>query len=180
MYNFEELDDVTRAFMLKEFDAEWDRGNPFLPKSITETGKAAFRSIMTEAIKNGNEITLTQDLAKPDYWQSHYLRRDGTPVSINPQKKAEMVARTEFNTWYVRGLCKRLMEEGIKECQVYRADSAYQPRGECLAYEGRNYPVELLYAGHRARYWPEETANREAFSIPVGPNCHHTIHRVKN
>jgi hypothetical protein len=92
-------------------------------------------------------------------------------------QRAKAFALTDFNTWYVRGICRALMEAGIPECEVYRAEEAYEPRGECLQLEGEVLDVEEVYLGHRARYHPEEAKNPAALSIPVGPNCHHSIRR---
>jgi hypothetical protein len=46
-----------------------------------------------------------------------------------------------------------------------------------LWHEGRIVDVKTIYDNHRARYWPEP-GDREAFSIPVGPGCHHMIKRT--
>lgn len=129
---------------------------------------------MREAIKSGNEQTLLNALLNPSYW--YPTDRRGARVNI-PQA-AERLALTEFNTWYVRGLAKRLMDEGVTQCQVYRA--APPRRGEpgaCSIHEEQIFPVELIYKGHRAKYWPEP-GNPAAIAIPSGPGCHHTIRRV--
>jgi hypothetical protein len=97
---------------------------------------------------------------------------------INPEKAAEELAITEFNTWYVRGLARRLMEEGEEICEVYRADGAWEPRANVWSNEGRQYPVKTICGGHRARCWAER-GYPAAVSIPVGPNCHNTIRRVR-
>lgn len=136
---------------------------------------------MENAIIQGNEETLANALSDPNYWiSSEIYVKDDRPYTrrINPIKAAEFLAYTEFNTWYVRGFSRRLMEEGVEYCQVYRAAPAWQPRGECLQHEGRNYRAQEIYNGHRARYWPPP-ANPSALSIPVGTNCHHSIRRVR-
>jgi hypothetical protein len=92
------------------------------------------------------------------------------------QAAAERLAVTEFNTWYVRGLAKRLLDEGVTQCQVYRAALPKWEPADCTKHEGQAYPVKDVYDGHRAKYWPEPR-NPNAFSIPAGPSCHHTIRR---
>lgn len=180
MYNFEELDEITRKWMLEEFLKEEKSGNPYRSKRLSSLGFKAFPKEMETAIREGNEVTLAQALSNPAYWKrSENQRRSGKVHSriINPIKVAQTLAYTEFNTWYVRGFARRLIEEGEEYCQVYRAAPAYQPRAECLAYEGKNYKVQVIYNGHRAKYWLNK--NPSAFSIPVGPNCHHSIRRVR-
>ena len=88
-----------------------------------------------------------------------------------------MLAQTEFNTWYTTGLAKRLMEEEIQDCEIYRAEPAKIPRCECTKLEGKSVKVSDIYGGHRAKYHPK--LNPSAFSIPSGPFCHHTIKRIK-
>jgi hypothetical protein len=69
------------------------------------------------------------------------------------------------------------MEEGVELCEVYRGAPAFQPRAECQDHDGKSFKVIDVYNGHRARYHP--VVNEFAFSIPIGPNCHHTIRRLK-
>jgi len=182
MFNFEELDETTRQYMLSEFRAEEGSGHAYRSARLSPSGLAAFPAAMEDAIKHGNEETLTQALSQPSYWNptETYVRSGITRERrVNPAKAAEFLARTEFNTWYVRGLARRLMEEGEEYCQVYRAAPAWEPRGECFQHEDRIYRVQEIYDGHRARYWPPP-GNPNALSIPVGTNCHHSIRRVRD
>lgn len=179
MFQFEELDETTRRFMLEEFKAE-ESGTPYRSPSLSPRGVQAFPTLMEEAIRSGNEQTLSRALANPSYWNPDepYPRAKTGKRKMKPDKAAERLAITEFNIWYVRGLAKRLLEEGEHSCQVYRAAPAEEPRGECLQHDGKTYPLQDIYDGHRARYWPKP-GNPRALSIPVGPNCHHTIRRLR-
>lgn len=179
MYNFEELDETTRNYMLKEFDAEQSSRNPYVGVLLTPMGKKAFISAMRDAIQNGDEETLSRAISSSSYWlpsETRHRRNKLILVNVDPSKAAMRLAYTEFNTWYVRGLARKLLDEGIQYCQVYRASPASQPNAECLKHENQKYPVVDVYNGHRAKYWPVK--NPEAFSIPLGPYCHHTIRRV--
>ena len=181
MYNFEELDEVTRKWMLKEFLDEENSGNPYRSKRLSPLGLEVFPKEIEEAIRGGNEESLARALSNPSYWkQSESSRRGikGYSKSVDPIKSARALAYTEFNTWYVRGFARRLIEEGVEYCQVYRAAAALAPRRECLQHEGKTYKVEEIYKGHRARYWPEP-GNLSALSIPLGTYCHHSIRRVR-
>lgn len=180
MYRFEELDSITRDWMLVEFQSEERSGNPYRSSRFSPLGSKTFPMEMEKAIKGGNEISLAYALSQHAYWQpSETFTRDGSTHKkrINPIKAAEFLAYTEFNTWYVRGFARRLIEEKEEICQVYRAAPAWQPRGECVNHEGKIYRVQEIYIGHRARYWPPP-GNPSALSIPVGTNCHHSIRRV--
>lgn len=180
MYDFENnLDDITRKWMLEEFQSEEGTGNPYRSKRLSKLGLEIFPKEMEKAIKEGNEETLADALSDLNYWHYREVSRRGTTPytkSIDPRKAAEALAYTEFNTWFVRGFARRLIEEGEESCQVYRAAPAWQPRQECLEHEGKIYKVQEIYDGHRAKYWPEP--NPDALSIPVGTYCHHSIRRV--
>ena len=173
MFNFEELDDTTRQWMLEEFHKEKASGEPYLSPWLSETGHEVFLQAMENAIVDGFDETLSYDLSHPSYWKSH--EPDGKVIS--PFQHPKRLAASEFNTWYVRGLCRRLMEEGETECQVYVADTS---KGEtcdkCRQMEGKVYPLTEVYEGHRAAYWPEP--NPDAFCVPAHEHCRCSIRRV--
>ena len=177
--DYKELDTTTRKYMLQEFSKEENGGNPYRSPRLNTTGRSKFHSIMEDAIKNGNEKTLAKNLQDPNFWnEKESARRKDTfyEKKIDPISAAALLAQTEFNTWYTTGLAKRLIDEEIDECEIYRAELAKQPRCECSKLEGKTVKVSDIYGGHRAKYHPK--FNAAAFSIPSGPFCHHTIKRI--
>lgn len=177
--NYEELDGQTRKYMIQEFEAEQANGNPYRSKALSRQGLATFPELMRSAIATGNEATLTHALDLPDFWEPmEQYTRNGIARSRkrNVTQSAGRLALTEFSTWYVRGLTKRLLEEGVERCQVYRGEQPKWEPADCSEHEGRVVPVQLIYDNHRARYWPEPGDNT-AFSIPFGPGCHHVVRR---
>lgn len=110
--NFEELDGVTRQRMLTELDAELAGPNPYLGRGLSVAGRAAFPALMREAIQGGNEESLAAALNRADYWNpTESYERNGVTRErqVNVRQAAERLALTEFNTWYVRGLARRLL-----------------------------------------------------------------------
>ncbi len=179
--NYEELDRKTRTFMLSEFEAEERSSTPYRSKALSPMGLEYFPSFMREAIQLGNEESLFQTLNNLDYWEplEQYLR-NGILRSRqrNISQTAQRLALTEFSTWYVRGFAKRLLDEGVEKCQIYRGEMPKWEPGECSIHEGLVVAVLDIYRGHRVRYWPEP-GDPNAFSIPFGPGCHHVIRRLK-
>lgn len=171
---FEELDETTRGFMLAEFEAEEASGRPYRSRNLSPAGIEAFVELMRQAIRSGTEQTLTAALTQPAYWNP--TNPQGAP--LNWRREARTLGLTEFNTWYVRGLAKRLLEEGETSCEIYRAADARWLAGVCALHEGQVFPVHILYRGHRAKYWPPP-GNRYAISIPEHPGCHHSIRRLR-
>ncbi|WP_423925877.1 hypothetical protein [Candidatus Palauibacter sp.] len=179
--SFEELDEATRQCMLEEFELEIASENPYYGQNLSPMGREMFPELMRQAIRDGNEETLTAALNRASFWnpaEPHTRKGVVHQRRINVQQQSERLALTEFNTWYVRGLARRLLDEGVTQCQVYRAAvPKWRAPAACREHEGAIFPVSVIYEGHRARYWP--TANLQAISIPFGPNCHHTIRRVR-
>ena len=147
---------------------------------LNNAGKEKFRKVMEEAIKSGDILSLTRALSDPSLWeQTEPYARKGMMYErdIVPIAAAKMLAHTEFTTWYTKGFAKRLIEEDIDSCEIYRAETTLNARCECTRLEGHIVKVKDIYNGHRAKYHPNK--NNSAFSIPSGPFCHHTIRRLK-
>lgn len=175
---FEELDDETRRWMLFEFEKEESSDNPYRSSRLNSMGKEKFQEIMQNAISSGDISSLTNALSNRMFWNATELCiTRGIPHTKRvPSNAVKLLAHTEFTTWYTRGFARRLMEENVDLCEIYRAEKAQIPRCECTRLEGTIINVKKIYDGHRAKYHPRK--NPSAFSIPNGANCHHTIRRI--
>lgn len=178
--DYDELDETTRKWMLEEFNNEQSQKEHFQSKLLNQRGLEAFPDVMRKAIQSGNIESLAKDLSNFSFWNPSKPRKTKNgiiQISINPETEAKMLAHSEFNTMYTRGFARRLKEEGEENCEIYRADRANQQNCECTKLEGTTQPVQKLYDGHRAKYFPKD--NFGAFSIPSVVYCHHTIRRIK-
>ena len=151
--NFEELNPTTRQCMLDEFEQEEVGGNPYRGRLLSPEGNTVFANLMRQAILSGNEQTLIRSLANSQYWQPFENYSKGAR-RVNVHQQAERLGLSEFNTWYVRGFSKRLLQESVTHCEVYRAGEPKGARETCSFYEGQVFLVEEVYQGHRAQYWP--------------------------
>jgi len=172
---YDELDQTTRAWMMEEFRAE-EAALPYRSPALSKVGRERFADLMAEAIEHGDEDSLARSLVDPALWAEWEPAPRGGVRRTVPERAAVVLARLEFNTWYVRGLCRRLLEEGEELCQVYRAWDGDGSPDECDALENKLLPVAPIYRAHRAKYHP--TMRPEAFSIPSGPGCKHSVRRV--
>lgn len=170
-----ELDRLTRERMVRAFDEE-ERAVPYRSQLLTLRGRHEFPTMMRAALVDGDDESLGEALAVPEFWlPSEQLRDQRTARRVNVRQAASRLAMVEFNTWYVRGFAARLLDEGEPRCVVRAArDRSWDP--ECPQHDGLIVGTRLVYNGHRARYWP--TPSPAAFSIPTGPGCSHTIHRI--
>jgi hypothetical protein len=174
---YEELDQETRRWMLEEFKAE-EAANPYRSPSLSAEGKKRFGELMERAIVEGTEESLAEELKPKELWAEYEPSPLGGIRRTEPARAAVALARTEFNTWYIRGLCRKLMEEGETYCQVYRAAPADAPGDVCESYQNMVLEIRFLYNGHRIKYWPKP--NDRAFSVPCGPQCRHSVRRISS
>lgn len=145
-------------------------------KQLTPAGWDAFRVAMPLALEAHDDGWLQSQMSDPQCWEPNLLRR-GKPVGYNKADAIQKLTLGEFNIAYIRGLATVLKARGQESCLIYRADDAYSPRSECSAWEDREFPVDDVLAGHRVRYHPPP-GDRRAFSVPSGPNCHHSIRAI--
>src|SRR5262249_24882659 len=136
---FEELDEVTRKFMLEELEREEASGNPYRGRDLSAHRCEVLGDLMRRTIRGGSEADLVLELTRASYWNDvEAYERNGKRFEreINVRQAAERLGATELNTWYVRGLCRRLMAEGVAECQAYRAAPPTREAGACRLHEG--------------------------------------------
>ena len=160
-----------------DLSANWPRGQCY-GKQLTDEGWHAFEGSMPVALRSETDDWLVEQMAEPDYWAPYLTRRKPkggfTNVDYNKRDALERLCRGEFNIAYIRGVARALLARGETNCVVYRASEAGEERGECTAWEGHEFELQTVLDGHRVRYHPPP-GNREAWSVPSGPNCHHSI-----
>lgn len=177
--HYEELDDITRQYMLKEFEIELNSELAYVSKALSEIGKGQFPDLMKEAIMKGDENTLYNSIAIEKYWEPTEIYNTKTGPKErkrNIEQSATRLATSEFSTFYVKGLAKKLLDEGEVYCEIYRGAQAKWEPGECAEHEGQTIELQTIYNNHRKKYWPEP-GDKGLFAIPFGPGCHHLIRR---
>ena len=181
MFKFEELDDETRAYMLR-FTEEQMAIGPLRPSErFTAEGTAAYPEILKDAISKGNEVTLARLLDVPHYWETKEPnpRKPGAMKKV-PHNRHEQFAITEFNTYYVQGLARKLIDEGETRCEIYRAEQAKRDSKPCplIKYEGIPILLDMVIAGYR-QYGSAKLVTPQGICVPDHANCHHCIRRVR-
>src|SRR5437016_1330879 len=99
---FEELDSVTRRWMLSALIEEEASTSPYRSKVLSSEGLFAFPEMVRGAIEQGTEVDLATSLGVQKYWNL----TEGSSKRVNYRQAANRLAVVEFNTWYVRGLCR--------------------------------------------------------------------------
>jgi hypothetical protein len=165
--HYENLDEVTRSFMLEESHL----GGHYQSPRLNNAGLARWVPLLEEAIQLNNDDWLSNELLRSDSFndQESYITRSGNVAlrRINKQHSAQMLAEGEFNRYYLRGLCRRAAEEGKSHLIIYRGKQVANPRPESAAKVGTQVGVLGLITILRRN---DFVSIEEAFAVPGGPN----------
>src|SRR5215212_5070983 len=122
--HFPDLDDSTRHFMLDELEADVARRCLYLSPFLTEVGRAAYVRALRAAIRDGTEETVAAELRLPGCMETPEGWKQGSLVRELPSTAPDALAEAEFHRFYVRGLCRRALAEGVRPLVLYRAKAS--------------------------------------------------------
>lgn len=106
---FEDLDEITRRYMLEEIDHTVGRNDLFRCEEFTDDGWKKYPDLLRKAVQEGDDDFLGVILYHNDCFRFDSIRESYTKFS-------ELV----FNRFYIRALCRRVIDEG-KKLKVYMA-----------------------------------------------------------
>jgi hypothetical protein len=166
---FENLDDRTRQLMLDEMEYDIANNQLHISPFLSGQGERDYANLLREALQSGTDETLAQSLREHRRILRTLPRRNpagGYSIAATAENAAEVLAESEFNRYYIRGLARRAIEDGIQELVVYRAKPVRTPRPESEArVETAISPQELL---DDLRSHPGD--ERPTLGVPSGPN----------
>lgn len=146
MFNFMNLDETTRKYMLEAIDDADRIGNIYYSTRFNDTGRREWLWLLKHAAQEHDEQWLAEQV------ESNQLLREleggRTPqgayaVKHIPQEPAaETLAEGQFNRFYMLGLARRARAEGLSDLEVYRARDTSSPRPESEAMIGNRIPVD--------------------------------------
>ena len=162
------LDDRTRTLMLSEIEADIKAGKLYVSDNLSERGCAEYPALLLAAAQSGSDATLAEAIhprlnshAKPRQLKSGGYSKP--PVMRTGAH--EMLADGEFNRYYMRALCLRVIEDGIKSVVVYRAKEVSNPRSGSEEMIGKHMAPDELLQDLRAHIGVDT-----ALGLPPGPN----------
>ena len=135
----ENLDDRTRRFMLDELEQDVARGRLYISHRLSETGRADYERLLRSAVERGTDESLADELRSHDRmllttkWER---AKGGAIVAELPSTAPDVLAEGEFHRFYLRGLCRRALEDGIYALVIYRAKPLTQARVKAEAMIG--------------------------------------------
>jgi hypothetical protein len=144
----ENLDDRTRQLMLDELEYDLAHHQLHISPFLSGQGQQDYAHLIREAIQNGTDQTLAEELKahrRINRTQPRRQPKGGYSIASTPENAAEILAESEFNRYYIRGVACRAIEDGIPELVIYRAKPAKNPRPESEArVETTISPQDLL------------------------------------
>lgn len=162
------LDDRTRKLMLDEMEYDIAHNQLHISPFLSGQGQHDYPNLLREAIQNGTDETLAEELRSHRRITRTLPRRrpkGGYAIAAAPANAADLLAESEFNRFYIRALARRAMEDGISDLVIYRAKPVQSPRPESEALiESTLSPQELL---DDLRAHPDESPK---LGVPSGPN----------
>lgn len=132
---YENLDAATRGAMIAELDGDMLGGGAALSPRLTPEGAERYPALLRAALTTGSPATFAAALAAPGV-----LRR----VDPRAANAAQLIADCEFNRYYIRGVCSRVLTEGGTHVRVYRARPSAHSRAASQAKVGTLLDAEQL------------------------------------
>ena len=166
--NLVNLDEITRRYMLQEIDGDVRAGRLYLSKRFSEKGRQDYEALLREATQNHDAQWLAEQLNTGGRMRAaevSHSKRGTAFVKRTPLGDHETTAFGEFNRYYIRGLCARAVDEGIKEVIVYRALDVTQERASSAQLIGSSVDAATLLADLR-----DSIGTGTRMGIPSGPN----------
>ncbi|MBS1799664.1 MAG: hypothetical protein JSS95_07555 [Acidobacteria bacterium] len=170
---YENLDAETRKYMVEEIDWDIEAGSMYISNFLNAYGKTRWPTILRIAAESGNDDTLAKALVAEQCLANQYEKKKpkgGTTWAAVPYTASQTMGEGEFNRYFVRGLCKRAIAEGIPDLEVYRAKSVAIPRIESQAKLGTYVNPTVVLADLRTTQGVEP-----ALGLPPGPNSGLTL-----
>ncbi len=147
MYNFQNLDDLTRTLMIAEIESDIEKGGLYTSRYLTETGAKQWGQLLISAVGDGGPKWLIRELSRGRMKRSATYERQGRTITKTIVLwDAENLACSEFNRFYMRALCKRAILEGT-QLTVYRAKSVSTPRADSYSLIGTIVEPFSMYEG---------------------------------
>lgn len=118
MFRFENLDEVTRRYMLLEVEEAIQASQLYLSQRFSAQGRERYPDLLREAAQGGDETSLAAALVH----EQLLVEREpyGTGTRRVPATAARTIAEGQFNAFYMRGVCHHAIRDG-RQVEVYRA-----------------------------------------------------------
>ena len=148
------LDLCTRRFMLAELEDDLAAGTLYCSPQLSETGLRQYARLLRIAIATGTESSFAEALGirdavrPPSRWQ--HLKEVGPREAL--ADVTLRLAEREFHRFYIRGLCRRALDQGVPTLVIYRARPADPGRAQSDAMIGVRIDASSLLEDLRGAF----------------------------
>lgn len=171
---YRNLDERTRNLMVAEIERDVAAHTLFLSDNLSAQGRNDYPNLLRNAARTGNDVTLAAEIrSRLNSHEKPRALKDGS-FSKPPVMRSnahEMLGEGEFNRFYIRAVCLRAIEDGIKQVIVYRAKEVEHARSESEAKIGQAVSAEQLLNDLRTHPGLDT-----ALRLPPGPNSGLSVH----
>src|SRR5258706_13055950 len=107
-----------RQFMLDEIEYDiTTNGKIYISTRLNSRGTAAYTGLFKETVQNHDDVWLAQQLRSEDMFNPSYSRQNRKTGNVSmvtmPVNAPESLAEGETNRFYIRGLSRYAIAEGI-------------------------------------------------------------------
>jgi hypothetical protein len=173
---FEDLE-IARALMLEEIEMDIKSEKIYLSRYLTQSGQGNWPDLLRGACQSGTDDTLAQSAKGMFNARIQKKKKNGFGLiwADVPYNAHEVLAESEFNRYFCRGLSRHAMDAGIPRLEVYRAKQVAQPRPESEQKIGLLVEPSTILIDLRSSQGFEP-----ALGIPPGPGSGITLRIPKN
>ncbi len=152
MFTFVDLDARTRELMLEEATSDGMQATEYYGRRLTDRGIQDWPILLRDAIVNGDAETLAAQLREHGRLKAHENRntKKGVVTARVPSNAPDVLAQGEFNRYYIRALCRRVIDDGGAQVIVCRGRRSANPRPESEALVGQSMEAKPLLDDIRA------------------------------
>jgi hypothetical protein len=167
-FAFESLDERTRMLMISEVDRDLSGASLYESVRLTPTGAARWEALFRTACETGDDASLATALGAPGGTYIHAREpnarsRTGDDKAV-PYNAAVTMAEGEFNRFYIRAMCARALEDGVR-LEIFRARASENPDFESEAKLGQSPDAAALLRDLRSHQ-----GVATALGLPPHPN----------
>lgn len=143
--NFVNLDAETREFVLDELAQDVTSNKLYISPRLNDAGRRNYEKLLRSAIQSGDDVSLANSLVGMFKEYKQRVKPSGGYTTAKvPITAPETLAEGEFNRFYRRGICRRAIDEGLEEVEVYRAKPVRDPRPQSQSLVGSKLKADRL------------------------------------
>ena len=164
---YRNLDALTRSYMIAEVERDMNGDSLYLSSRLNLIGRNQYPALLYKAVLHHDDDWLSGELARQGCFAATEVRqRKGKQFEAKVPVNASLVlSEGEFNRFYLRGLCRRAMADGIERLEVYRGKEVSNPRSASIDMIGKRIRASELLEDLRSH-----TGVDTALGLPPGPN----------